>query len=361
MRRSRAFRLRTLLPVLATVVVVGPLGWMWASSFVPSSYSATEMGYVDDGGAPLPGGHVHGDAAGGVPVAALTGDVDGPADVAVTLVARQEHFRLASGEDVDGYTLNGETPGPTIRARAGDLVEVRVANDNVKGGITLHWHGVDVPNSMDGVAGVTQDAIRPGQHHVYRFIAVVGTYWYHSHQLSHPQVAGGLLGALVVSPRAPRPGVLDVVALVHFYGGVRTVNGRPLEHLHPASPETTARVRVINTDQGPMPVWVSGASYRVVAVDGQEVNRPTPITSQAVLVTAGGRADLELVVPAGGARVEFAGASVGARRTGARRPAPRRPEPAGPVALRQPDAVGLRPGQGRPHVRLRDRSRLRAD
>jgi len=53
-----------------------------------------------------------------------------------------------------------------------------------------------------------------------------------------------------------------------------------------------------------------GASYRVVAVDGQEVNRPAPITSQAVLVTAGGRADLEVVVPAGGARVEFAGSSV---------------------------------------------------
>src|SRR4051794_26775967 len=113
------------------------------------------MGYVDDGGAPLPGGHVHGDA-GGVPVAALTGDVDGPADVAVTLVARQEHFRLASGEDVDGYTLNGTSPGPTLHVPQGKLLEVRR---------------------------------------------------YHAHQLSHDQVERGLLGAPVVAlPRAAGPG-----------------------------------------------------------------------------------------------------------------------------------------------------------
>ena len=98
MRRSPGRRLRTALPLLAALAVLGPLGWMWASSFLPSEYTATEMGYVDDGGVPVPGGHDHGDSSGGIPVASLTGDVDGPADVAVTLVARQERFRLATGE-----------------------------------------------------------------------------------------------------------------------------------------------------------------------------------------------------------------------------------------------------------------------
>ena len=69
MRRSSGRRLRTALPVLAALAVLGPLGWMWASSFVPSEYTATEMGYVDDGGVPVPGGHDHGAGAGGVPVA----------------------------------------------------------------------------------------------------------------------------------------------------------------------------------------------------------------------------------------------------------------------------------------------------
>ena len=65
------------------------------------------------------------------------------------------------------------------------------------GGVTLHWHGVDVPNAMDGVAGVTQDAVPVGGEFSYRFVAdQAGSYWYHSHQVSNPQVAGGLLGSL---------------------------------------------------------------------------------------------------------------------------------------------------------------------
>ena len=110
MRRSPGRRLRTALPLLAALVVLGPLGWMWASSFVPSQYSATEMGYVDDGGVPVPGGHDHGDSSGGVPVASLTGDVDGPADVAVTLVAR-------AGAVPPGHGRGGRRATPSTAPR----------------------------------------------------------------------------------------------------------------------------------------------------------------------------------------------------------------------------------------------------
>ena len=61
-----------------------------------------------------------------------------------------------------GYTLNGTSPGPTLTAKQGELVEVRLRNESVSDGITLHWHGLDVPNAMDGVAGVTQDAVLEG-------------------------------------------------------------------------------------------------------------------------------------------------------------------------------------------------------
>jgi FtsP/CotA-like multicopper oxidase with cupredoxin domain len=69
--------------------------------------------------------------------------------------------------------------------KQGELVEVTLVNKNIDSGATIHWHGLDVPNAEDGVAGVTQDAVMPGEKHVYRFIAEqTGTFWYHSHQES---------------------------------------------------------------------------------------------------------------------------------------------------------------------------------
>lgn len=297
--------------VVTAVLVLGGGGWLWVASLLPASYAMTDMGYPDYGGGPQPAGHSgHHGEPGGVDIATLQLDPAIPADVRVDLVARAERVILPGVPAFDGFTLNGTTPGPAIHAVAGQLVEVHVTNQDVRDGMTLHWHGVDVPNAMDGVAGVTQDAIAPGESYVYRFRAQEGTYWYHSHQVPNPQVVGGLLGALIVTGSTPDPTVTDVTALVHAYGGKRTINAAPGDSTWPAQPGDTVRVRVINTDAGPMPVWVSGAAYLVVAVDGRELNRPGTVTEQAVVVTAGGRADLELVVPDGGARVEVAGASL---------------------------------------------------
>lgn len=315
-------RLRLILACVATAVLVVPLGWLWWSSLVPDEYSVMDMGYVDLGGGPEPAAAVghgggHSNQAGAVDISTLVAEDDGPPDVRLDLTARQETFTLASGREVDGYTLNGSSPGPTVRAVQGDLVEVEITNENISEGITLHWHGIDVPNAMDGVAGVTQDAVQKGETFTYRFVAEqVGTYWYHSHQVSHEQVRRGLFGAVVVEPAGgvrPSAGdgeVLDVEALVHLYDSGRTVNGDEGEVVVPAEPGTVARVRVVNTDNGPMTTWVSGASYKVVAVDGYEVNEPDEVTDKGLVVTAGGRSDLEIVVPEGGARVELAGSAV---------------------------------------------------
>ncbi|MQA02482.1 MAG: multicopper oxidase domain-containing protein [Streptosporangiales bacterium] len=272
------------------------------------------MGYVDHGRGHGTGPVAHaghgGHEASGRDVASLTADPHRRADVKVTLVARQERFRLASGRTVDGYTLNGRSPGPSIRATAGQLVQVRLVNKSVAEGITLHWHGVDVPNAEDGVAGVTQDAVGVGGAHTYRFVAdQVGTFWYHAHQVSHEQVRGGLLGPLVVTPPQSPAGTTDVVVLVHLYDGVQTVNGREDDARFEAQPNERARVRIINTDNGKMSVWVAGASARLLAIDGAEVNGPTPIGDATVTVAAGGRADLEVTMPADGspARVHLGG------------------------------------------------------
>ncbi len=307
-------RLRLLVACLAAAAIVVPLGWMWWSSLLPDEFSVMDMGYVELGGGPAPAGlpAAAGAHAGGMNIRTLAVDPARKADVMVHLVAREETFELASGRTVSGYTVNGRSPGPEIRAEVGDLVEVRLDNVNVPDGITLHWHGVDVPNSMDGVAGVTQDAVLPGGRYTYRFVVDhVGTYWYHSHQLSHEQVRGGLLGPLVVTPKGGLDGdVVDVTAMAHLYSGARTVDGKEDTAPYDARPGQTVRVRVVNTDNGATPVWVSGPSYRVVAVDGYDVHAPTPVQDTAVEVTAGGRADLEMVMPedGSGARVEIGGA-----------------------------------------------------
>jgi len=343
-------RRRTVVAMVATGAVLLPLAWLWKASLVPSTHSVMDMGYLDYGGGPGAASSMTGQ--GGTPgktrarsVATLTGQTRRAADVSMMLVARKQRFRLASGQSINGYTLNATSPGPTIRAVQGQLVQVKLVNESVPDGITLHWHGLDVPGAEDGVAGVTQDAVRVGGSFTYRFIAgQAGTFWYHSHQVSHVQVLRGLLGPLVITPSPADAGattrsattksattksattksattrsattkpsatgpVMDELALVHLYDGIRTVNGRSGDSRVAARPGARVRVRVINTDNGPMGVWVTGAPYRLVAVDGTDLHDPTSVTGTAVSVTAGARADLEVKVPADGSavRVELGG------------------------------------------------------
>ncbi|MDX6196980.1 MAG: hypothetical protein QOJ79_131 [Actinomycetota bacterium] len=294
-------RRRLLIAVVATLAILTPLAVMWQQSRLPSSYSVMDMGYADYGGGPKAMSHHE---LMGRSIATLVADPARKADVSVTLTARRQRFTLASGRQFDGYTVNGTSPGPTIRAVEGQLVEVRLVNESVTDGVTLHWHGIDVPNAEDGVAGVTQDAVPVGGHYTYRFVAShAGTYWYHSHQVSHAQVQRGLFGALVITPKGAVQ-QLDAVAVLHTYGSRATVSGQEDETPVAVADGTTVRVRVINTDNGATGVWVDGGSYRLLAVDGYDLNAPTPVTDESVRLTAGGRIDLEVTAPA---RVQFGG------------------------------------------------------
>ncbi|MGW8565424.1 multicopper oxidase family protein [Isoptericola sp. NPDC055881] len=331
--------LRRVVAVLLAAAVLVPLALLWQTSRVPGSFSVADAGAPERGSGPrvtsldAHGGHGghgsdgrdrgHGASAAAVGVDELTAP-SGPADVRLTLTARSEQVEIAPGVTIDAYTVNGSTPGPTVHATQGDLVEVRFVNESVPGGATLHWHGVDVPGAADGVAGVTQDAVPVGGSFTYRFVAAdAGTYWYHSHQVSHEQVRKGLLGAVVVSPdpAAEVAGgaqvarllatAVDVPALVHQYGARRTVQGTTGDLPVEVSPGRAARVRVVSTDNGSLPVWVSGASFRLLAIDGSDVHEPPEVHDQAVVVPAGGRADLLVVAPADGsaARVELGGSA----------------------------------------------------
>ncbi|MBE4938700.1 multicopper oxidase family protein [Bacillus thuringiensis] len=116
----------------------------------------------------------------------------------VTLIAKEEKQKLSNGVIVPVWTFNGSSPGPEIRVKKGEKVKVTLKNE-LSAPVSIHWHGYPVPNNMDGIPGVTQDAVEPGKSFTYEFEAnVPGTYWYHSHQDSVNQLDRGLYGALIV-------------------------------------------------------------------------------------------------------------------------------------------------------------------
>lgn len=305
---ARRFRTtaRRAVVVILTALLAG-IAWLWWDSLVPATYSVAP---VDAGN----GGHAaHGGPGPQVDITGLTADPARPADLRMDIQARSATLTNSNGGTFRGYTLNGTTPGPEIRATEGDMVEVVLHNIDITDGTTLHWHGVDVPAAMDGVAGVTQDAVKPGGSFTYRFVAEdPGTYWYHAHQVSHEQVIAGHFGALIVEPESGTGQDTDITMLLHTYpGGSRTIAGVPGETHRDLPPGTSVRVRTINTDNLTAFVWVSGADARLLSVDGRDVNEPGVVGNRKIRLGAGARADLEVTVPADGAvRVQSSGVSL---------------------------------------------------
>ncbi|MER7471071.1 multicopper oxidase family protein [Micromonospora sp. NPDC000018] len=198
-----------------------------------------------------------------------------------------------SGRDVEAWAFNGQVPGPELTATVGDVLEVTLRNRDIQRGVTLHWHGYDVPNSQDGVPDVTQAAVLPGQEFVYRFLAdQVGTYWYHTHAVSDLGVRKGLYGVLVVRP-APVTGV-DVTVPVHTLSGLPL----PAPRTEPVEAGMPVRLRLINTDSTTHRYALAGTPFRVAAIDGSDLRGPTPLVDTAVVIPAGGRYDLVFTAPA---------------------------------------------------------------
>lgn len=277
---------RRFLGVAGGVVVVGAAG-TGAGLSLPSAVAA------DDGGGTGPATR---------PPVSLT-DLRGPDTPApggvrreYVVTARKATVPLSPGRDIDAWTFDGTLPGPPITAIEGDLIEVKLVNHDIDNGVTLHWHGYDVPCSQDGAAGVTQEAVVPGGEFVYRFRAdQVGTYWYHTHYASHIGVSRGLYGTLVVKPRGEQDtGQLDLTLPVHTFEGTATIAGGA-EHIAPAG--TPVRLRLINTDSDPHRFALAGTPFRVAAVDGRDLVQPGEISRTGVRLPAAGRHDLVFTMP----------------------------------------------------------------
>lgn len=236
-----------------------------------------------------------------ISVADLTGPREGTPDRHFTLTAQKKTVTLSSGKTVDAWTYNGQIPGPELRMKEGELIEVTLINQDIEQGVTAHWHGLDVPNAEDGVAGGTQNAVMPGETYTYRFRAEqVGTFWYHSHQDSREAVSMGLFGALIVEPRTePFQPVKDITVMTHRWKGASIAIGDSdqLERITIA-PGTPVRMRLINTDD-----WVNqnytliGTHFEVAAIDGTELNMPDVLTNTRIVVPTGGRYDITFIMP----------------------------------------------------------------
>jgi FtsP/CotA-like multicopper oxidase with cupredoxin domain len=247
---------------------------------------------------------VDADSAPATSVTALTGPstpAPGGSVRTFTLQARTADVTV-DGRTVPAWTFNGQVPGPQLTAVQGDLLEVTLTNVDITAGVTLHWHGYDVPNAADGAPGLTQDAVLPGQSFVYRFRAdQVGTYWYHTHEVSARGVKLGLYGTFVVTARDTVPAGVDLAVPMHTLDGTFTLGAG--DQAVPAG--TPVRLRLINTDDTPRLVQVVGTTLRVVAVDGSDLNQPGLIRDMSLLIPAGGRYDVAFEMAASGVSLRF--------------------------------------------------------
>jgi FtsP/CotA-like multicopper oxidase with cupredoxin domain len=309
--RSRAVWTVGVLAAIAGLAV-GGFAYGMSSSRLPDRFSMMNHGDVDYGGGPR-AEHAHHSSR--TVTVDLTGPRFGIPDRSFTLTAIPTQLRLASGAMVSAWTFNGRAPGPELRVRHGDLVEVTVVNRLPDEGVTIHWHGLDVPNAEDGVAGLTQKAVAPGDSYTYRFRAEqIGTFWYHTHQASSEAVARGLFGAFVVMPRNG-PGTrasdlhrsLDFTVVSHAW---QTPNG-PVPALGTADTRqrrlvaagTSVRLRLVNTsnntaaDDRPTTFSLTGTTFQVAAIDGTDLNRPTDLDGVPLPLATGGRYDLTFTMP----------------------------------------------------------------
>jgi FtsP/CotA-like multicopper oxidase with cupredoxin domain len=214
------------------------------------------------------------------------------------------------------WGFDGVVPGRVIRAKQGSEVRVRIKN-SLPQPTTIHWHGIRIENAMDGVAGLTQDPVPPGEIFDYRFkVPDAGTFWYHPHNRSWEQLARGLYGALIVEEHDAPDVDQDIIAIVDDWrlgedgaideksfgsirdrahagrlGNILSVNGKPLGKYQVRSGERI-RLRLINTCNARiLRLRFEELNPVVIALDGQPVP-PYELDHGLVTIAPAQRVDL---------------------------------------------------------------------
>ncbi len=207
---------------------------------------------------------------------------------------------LPEGEGATAlWGFNGSSPGPELRVRQGDTLAVRFENGTDQPS-AIHWHGIRLENAMDGVPGLTQPLVQPGEGFDYAFrVPDAGTYWYHSHHQSWEQVAKGLYGPLIVEERDPPKVDADITvtlddwrledtgALMGGFGNMHDfAHGGRLGNFAMILPSQEnvrlgdrVRLRLINTATARVfPMRIEGLKAKMVALDGMPLAEPRDLT-----------------------------------------------------------------------------------
>ncbi|HTU64029.1 MAG TPA: copper oxidase [Polyangiales bacterium] len=224
------------------------------------------------------------------------------------LIAQPVQHEFAPGLSAECWGYNGGTPGPTIEATEGDRVRLYVTN-RLPEPTSVHWHGMIIPNGMDGVSGLNQAPIDVGKTFVYEFtLKHPGTFMYHSHFDEMTQIALGMVGMFIVHPRRPvgPPVARDFVLMTHEWrldvGAKRpnplemtdwnllTFNSKSFPATQPMLMKTGERVRIRLGNLGPMdhhPIHLHGLNFAVTQTDGGFVPVSAQYPETTVLVPVG--------------------------------------------------------------------------
>jgi FtsP/CotA-like multicopper oxidase with cupredoxin domain len=255
----------------------------------------TPAGFRDDGSVIVPnGGRLPWKIVGGVKV--------------FHLVAEPVTHEIVPGLVVEAWGYHGRTPGPLIEVTEGDRCRFYVTN-RLPEATSVHWHGVFVPNGMDGVGGLTQKPIAPGETFVYEFtFNRAGTFMYHPHWDEMTQIALGMAGMIVVHPKsgAAAKGVRDYSLLLHEWRiapgarrpdplamndfNVLTINGRSFPGTDPLLAQKGELVRLRMGNLSPMdhhPIHIHGHAFSIVETDGGPVPSSARVPETTILVPVG--------------------------------------------------------------------------
>lgn len=204
-------------------------------------------------------------------------------------------WETSPGTLLEAYAYNGTVPGPQLRATVGDRVRI-VLHNELPAPTTIHFHGLIVPNGMDGVPIITQPAVMPGEAFTYEFtLRNAGSHMYHSHFMADHQVPMGLLGAFVVTdPSATAEPAADIDYPMILNDGPLgfTLNGKGFPATEPlvTTQGQTIRVRYMNEGLQIHPMHLHGIPQLVIAKDGYLL--PDPHYEDTVLVAPGERIDV---------------------------------------------------------------------